>query len=281
MVVAVGPGCRPAFEQVDQPGQGAPPQRVVAGSIFAAEVLLEIAPTGLLAGVHELATDPAYCWVASRLAGLPTVGARPEQLLAVRPDLVVLDAYTRPETLALLQAANIPVLRLDAPASFAEIAQNIRRLAGACGLAVAGEALVERMQAHLGELQAGREAVKDWAVCSLDGAYHTYGEGSLFDAVLQAVGARNLATEHGAGHFRKLRLESLLAWRPDAIVVAAEGDASVRPVWLDQVPGLSLLQCYQRDRCVVLPGALLGSTSHHLVEVAVMIQQKLLAWGRP
>jgi len=274
-------GCQRGADPASASTPDVLPHRVVAGSIFAAEVLVELAPPGLLVGVHELASDPAYSWVAARLVDLPKVGARPEQLLALRPDLVVLDAYTRPETLALLRAASVPVLRLDAPQGFADIATNIRVLAGACGLDAAGELLIDRMQARLRQLDAGRGKLREWRVCSLDGAYHTYGSGSLFDAVMQAVGARNLAAERGAGLFRKLKLESLLAWRPDAIVVAAEGRGTERPVWLDQVPGLGLLACAQRERFLVLPGALLGSTSHHLVDAAAFIQQHLLAWGRP
>lgn len=277
----LGWACQQPVEGAAAAEQADLPRRVVAGSIFAAEVLVELAPPGLLVGVHELVADPAFCAVAGKLANLPKVGASPEQLLAVRPDLVVLDAYTRPETLALLRAASIPVLQLAAPRSFADIAANIRSLARTCGLQAPGEVLVAQMQDRLRQLEAAQAGLQSWAVCSLDGAYHTYGAGSLFDAVLQAVGVRNLAAERGAGMFRKLSLESLLAWRPDALVVAAETAAAGRPAWLDQVPGLALLACYQRERFVVLPGALLGSTSHHLVEVAATIQQHLLAWGRP
>lgn len=81
------------------------PQRIVAASLLATEVLLEILPRERLAGVHVLAADPRFSLVAGDVQGLPLVGADAEQLLAVRPDLVLCDAYTRPETLALLSSA--------------------------------------------------------------------------------------------------------------------------------------------------------------------------------
>src|SRR5678815_1583931 len=86
----------------------APPQRIVAASVFATEVLLAIAPRERIAAVHVLAADPRYSLVVAEANGLPLVGAEPEQLLAAAPDLVLCDAFTRPETLALLSAADVP-----------------------------------------------------------------------------------------------------------------------------------------------------------------------------
>src|SRR6187200_46151 len=64
-----------------------PPQRIVAASVLAAEVLLAIAPRERIAAVHVLAADPVFSLVAAQARALPLVGAEPEQLLAARPDL--------------------------------------------------------------------------------------------------------------------------------------------------------------------------------------------------
>lgn len=259
-----------------------PPVRIVAGSILATEVLLAIAPRDRIAGVHVLAADPRYSLVVADVVGLPQVGAEPERLLAVRPDLVILDAFTRPETQVLLESAGVPVLRTLTPCSFDDIAANIRRIGRACHLDEAAESLVERMQARLREVQQRGAELGAWHVMSLDGGLHTYGRGSLFDAMLGAIGAHNMAAERGAGPFRKLSLEALLAWRPDALVVDAEpGQAARQPEWFAQVRGLDLLACKRRDHVLFVPGPMLGTTSHRLVDTAEFVQQALRKWGRP
>lgn len=258
-----------------------PPQRIVAGSILAAEVLLAIAPRERLAAVHAIAADPRFSLVAAAAAALPQVGASPEQLLAVRPDLVIVDAFTRPETLALLAAAGVPVLRTRTPQNFDDIASNIRDIGRACHLDSAAEGLVTTMQARLAALGARAAEVGPWRLCSLDGAYHTYGRPSLFDAVATVIGAQNLAADRGAGPYRKLRLETLLAWRPDALVVAGDPSREPLPAWLEQVPGLPLLPCLQQRRVLVIPGPQLATTSHLLVGAAEALQRQLLDWGRP
>lgn len=260
----------------------APPQRIVAGSLLSAEVLLEIAPRERLAAVHSLAADPLYSLVAAATAGLPQVGAEPEQLLAVQPDLVVVDAYTRPETVALLLAAGVPILRTESAASFADIAANVLRIGRACHLEEAAATLTKRLDERVAAVRAAGADLAGWRVCSLDGAMNTYGKDSLFDAVVATAGATHLAAQRGVGPFRRLDVEALLAWQPDALVLGcAPGGEERERAWLRQVPGLQYLVCVQKDRLVFVPGPLLGATSPRLVEAAELLQQRLHAWGKP
>jgi iron complex transport system substrate-binding protein len=279
-------GCRrPAPWQAADWRPASPPQRIVAASVLATETLLAIAPRERLAGVHVLAADARYSLVADEAKGLPLVGADPEQLLAARPDLVVCDAFTRPETLALLAAADVPVVQTATPTSFADIAANLRRIGAVCWLDAPAAALVAQMEQRLAALAAHAGECAGWRVASLDGALHTYGRGSLFDAMVAAAGARNLAGERGVGPFRKLDVETVLGWRPDALVLggadAADAADGAQPAWLAQQPGLALLPCAQRARCVRIPSPLLATTSHRLVDAAARLQDALRQWGRP
>lgn len=259
-----------------------PPQRIVAASVLATEVLLAIAPRERIAGVHVLATDVRYSLVADAAQGLPLVGAEPEQLLAVRPDLVICDAFTRPETLALLSAADVPVVVTGNPANFDDIAANLRRIGSLCHLEAAAEALVATMQQRLQRLAARGGEVAAWRVMNLDGGLHTYGNGSLFAALVAASGARCEAAVRGVGPFRKLDAEALLGWQPDALVVGAEDPAAAgMPSWIVQHPVLPLLRCVEAGRVLRMPAAMANTTSHRLVEAAEFLQAGLLQWGRP
>lgn len=280
-VLACLAGCterQPWHEPGWRPGE--PPQRVVAGSVLAAESLLGVLPRDRLAAAHTFAADAGYSLVADGAAGVTLVGATPEQLLSVDPDLVLVDAYTRAETLALLAAAGVPVVRTCDPHGFADIEHNLRTIARVTHLDRELDAVVKRMRERLQQVEQSGKALASWRLLSLDGALHTYGEGSLFDAVARAAGATNIAAEHGVGAFRKLDIEEVLAWRPDAIVLSGEPGASV-PEWMRQFPGLDLLPCVQKGRLLFVPGPLLSTTSHHLVEAAASVQEQLREWKTP
>ena len=258
------------------------PQRIVAASVFATEVLLELVPRERLAGVHFLAADPRYSPVADRVSGLTLVGAEPEELLAARPDLVVVDAYTRAETLALLDAAGVALLRPPEARSFGDIWANVRLLGKACASESAAEALVASAERRLAAVAAGAGERRAWRLLSLDGALHTLGEGSLFDAIVRAAGAHNAARDDGVRSFRRLDVETVLALPVDAIVLSGDpAQPQAARGWLDQHPGLRLLPAVQGDRLLLVPGPLLASTSHRLVGAVEAVARQLDAWGRP
>lgn len=258
------------------------PERIVAGSVLSAEVLLAIAPPHRIAAVHYLAADPHYSMVAAAAAGWPVVGAGPEQLLVVRPDLVLTDPFTSAETQRLLDTAGVPVVRTPSVTTLADIVDSIRMIGWVSGCDQAAEHLVDGLQARVGELQRDAEMRCDWRVMNLNGAMETYGKGSLLDAVLDVAGVHNVAAEHGVRAFGVLDVESVLAWRPDALLVAiAPGAPPSMPAWLLQHPGLQHLPCVQQERVILVPHALLGSTSQHVVDLASIIGQQLAAWGRP
>lgn len=272
-------GCMPERAPVVPPRV---PQRIVAASVFATEVLLELVPRERLAGVHFLAADPRYSPVAEQVAGLTLVGAEPEELLAARPDLVVVDAYTRAETLALLDAAGVALLRPPEARSFADIWANVRLLGKACAAEAAAEALVDGAERRLAAVAAGAGERRSWRLLSLDGALHTLGEGSLFDAIVRAAGAHNAARDDGVRSFRRLDVETVLALPVDAIVLSGDPTApQAARGWLDQHPGLRLLPAVQQDRLLLVPGPLLASTSHRLVGAVEALARQLDAWGRP
>lgn len=257
----------------------APPRRIVAASVASAETLLGLVGRDRIAGVHVLATDARYSGSAAAAATLPVVGAEPEQLVAVRPDLVFVDEFSRAEVPQLLRAVGIPVVRTLPVRTFADIADNVRLIGCATGDDAGAERAVVAMEQQLLALASAAGAVAAWRVMCLNGDLDTYGAHSLFDAAVQRAGARHLPAEHGVGGYQKLDIETVLAWRPDALVVGGDEPAAIQ--WLQDHPGLRLLPCVQRGRVLRLPTALLGATSPHAVALAETLQRQLLTWGRP
>lgn len=81
-----------------------------------------------------------------------------EELLAVRPDLVIASVPYRHESLEAILKAGCPVLAL-APHSLADIEQDIRLIAAVAGAADRGQALVAGMRAGIAEVRARTAAV--------------------------------------------------------------------------------------------------------------------------
>jgi ABC-type hemin transport system substrate-binding protein len=177
----------------------APFKRILAGSVMSAEILLAIAPRDCIAGVHQLAADTRYSMAWEQARDCPLVGAGAEQMLAVRPDLVITDEFTRAETQSLLARAGVVVLRTpqltylqdveQAPMRFAEL------LPEECRHKVA--VIMAETELRLAALARAAPGVAGWRVMTLDGALDTYGARSLVDDVIRAAGSTSRACWHG------------------------------------------------------------------------------------
>ena len=76
-----------------------------------------------------------------------------EELLAVRPEIVIASVPYRNESLAAILKAGFPVLAL-APQSLADIEQDIRLIAAVAGAPARGEAVIAEMQAGISAIRS-------------------------------------------------------------------------------------------------------------------------------
>ena len=255
------------------PGRAA--ERIVAASVSSAEILLGLVPHRRIAAVHYLAADPIFSTVSGEVGGIKTIGPSPEQILSVRPDLVLTDEYTSAVTQRLLGTVGVPILRIDAPRNFDNVARNLELVGAWVGCEDQAKAEVAGMLARIQGLAQQQARVASWRIMNLNGDLDTYGRHSLFDAAVGLAGARNIPADRGADAYLKLDLETVMAWRPDALVIASE------PTWIESDPVLSLLPCVKRKRYIRISSALLSCQSSNAVELAARIQEQLREWGQP
>ena len=89
----------------------ATPRRIVSIALSADETLVDLVPPERLVGVTTFIDDPSIPPASGRVpAAAVRVTGEPEALLALRPDIVFASAYTRPDALAILAGAGVPVV---------------------------------------------------------------------------------------------------------------------------------------------------------------------------
>jgi len=202
-----------------------PPRRVVSLNLCADQYLVALADRGQIAALTGLSRDPAMSAAAATARTLPVSRGGAEDVLALRPDLLIVAPGWRPDTLAQLRGRGVAVLDLPPADSYAAIAAQTRAVAAAIGHPDRGETLVRRMDAGLGRVDraAGRGRV---------GAYYQRrgfltGTGTLVDELMRRVGLVNLAGRLGKPVLARVGLEELALARPDYLVVESATDRVV------------------------------------------------------
>jgi iron complex transport system substrate-binding protein len=144
-----------------------------------------------------------------------------EEVLEARPDLVLAGTYTTPAARMILARVGIHTVTIPPANDFAAIRRVTQMVASAVAEAARGESLLAQMDAQLESLERIVPQTR-LRVAAWDGGGSIPGRNSLFNAILTAAGAVNVATveSHEASQFD---VEDLLAARPNLLLY---GDSS-------------------------------------------------------
>src|SRR5690606_35586732 len=96
--------------------------------------------------------DPKSSTVAHLARKFPYTYATAEEVLMLRPDLVLASVHTAPATRSALERMNIPVAAFGVPSTVAESLAQVREIARLLGHPERGEALVRRIETALGAI---------------------------------------------------------------------------------------------------------------------------------
>lgn len=254
-------GLEASAAQRSPPGRSG---RIASASLVTDELLLELVPIDRICSVSYVVDWPGATPIAGRVPrALIRNRGEPEQLLAVRPDLVLLSDYDGVAGENALVAAGIPVLRVAAPRSFDELFAVVRHLARTLGREQRGAVLVDEWRRRLSAITAPPGAPSP-RVLLLQGT-HEYAAGTVQHDCLVRAGLTNVLETLGLRGTPALDAEQLVVLHPDFVFVA--GDVPIpraaRPGDLGSEIRWELLPDVVRRRIQVVPSAWMASITHH------------------
>jgi iron complex transport system substrate-binding protein len=237
------------------------PARVVSQTVGTDDLLMALAAPGQVAALSHLARDPRYSPYAREAQAFPCLrNGQAEDILRLRPDLVLAASYTAAETVVLLRRAGIRVLVLDRFDTLEDLYANARTIGQALGRGDRAERLVRAWQARVAALAArlkGRPPVRVVAV----GFYpYTAGAGTTFQDLCDHAGAVNVAAEAGLAGHAPTPSEKMLTWKVDMLVAPAEPGVDLR-ARLGDLPPYKFMPAFRQGRVAGMPAALMASTS--------------------
>lgn len=288
LLVACAPGDAPA---PTAPGAPSPARRVVPASATAVDMLAALVEPERVAGFPVQALeysvlhgDPAAfrdhprfdVWLA-------------EPVLALAPDLVVVDPWQAVETNARLAEAGVRVHRLPEVADLPEAYAALEALAEAVG---ADEGRLDALLADCAarearlEQRAAARGRRFEALCysNFGAAGWTAGARTTLDQVMRLAGCTNLAAEAGRSGHVELTFEELLVLDPEVILVSRPLAMGVGPAGdrggaseelLRSEAALAGLRALREDRIVALPAWLFATGSHEQLTAAEALADEL------
>ncbi len=194
----------------------AQPGRVVSINLCTDQLLLMLAEQEQIASVSYLALEPHSSFMAAEARAYPVNHAKAEEILALKPDLVLAGAFSDRPLVMLLQKLGYRVERFPLASDIDSIRDSIRRMAQLLGKEQKGRQLVREMEQRLERVASQRPRTRPKAAFYQPNGY-TSGRNTLQDSALQLAGWRNLAVEQGIEGYGSIDLERLLMAGPDRL----------------------------------------------------------------
>ena len=213
--------------------------RVVVLANGVAEIIQSLNAQAIIVGRDISSTEDSLTDIPIVTSGHQVL---PEKVIALKPDLVLIDASTGPKAaIDTIKAAGISVVETPESWSFKDLPIKVRAVGQAIGAQDQAEELVKQLNQSL-KIAAVKNSPRV-AFLYLRGTSSVYligGAGSGADSLLTAIGAIDVGAQTLDRPFNTLTAESLAALNPDVILVMSKGLESVGGIeGLLKLPGVA------------------------------------------
>ena len=194
------------------------PKRIVSLDYCADQYVLKLADRQQILAISPDA-EKTFSYMRSEAKGIPTVRPTAEDVLILKPDLVVRSYGGGPNAMAMFERAGVPVLQVGWASNIdgeemGSIPRLIQDMANGLGQPERGEALIDE---YLSRLSAVNVNAGEKTVLYMTPAGVTTGPGALVHEMLVSAGLMNYQEQPG---WRALPLERLAYEQPDLIAAA-------------------------------------------------------------
>ena len=194
------------------------PMRIVSLNMCVDSILIELVSHDRIAALSHYARDPRRSTIADVAQHLPITYETAEEVVALRPDLVITSRHSAIATRNALKRVGIRFELFEVPDSVADSLLQVRQVARLLGAEREGEALVARIEAALEAARLPADQAPMTAVVYQPGGLSA-GANTVVGELMELAGLRNIAARYGVEQYRPLPLEVLVSDPPDVLLV--------------------------------------------------------------
>lgn len=217
------------YAPASAPDAGAPRPRLVSLNPCSDAVLAEVADPAQVLAISHYSQDPRASSMPLAVARrYRSTGGTVEEVLALKPDVVITGTFLAPATRAAFERLGIRVEAFDIDHTVPDSLARVRRLAALAGHPERGEALVRRIDAALAAAvpPTGEKPVR--TILWQSGGIVPGGDALISD-LMRRTGFASLSAQEGLKQADYLPLEQVLTHPPDLIITAGTpGDGENR-----------------------------------------------------
>ena len=197
--------------------QWAKPQRIVSTNVCADQLALLLADRARVISVSRMAVEPQISHYADIARTIPVNNARAEEIVELKPDLILGDIYTGKGANRLAATLGVPLHIVGWSTSIADVRTILRDAGKAIGEPERAERVIADMDARIARAHVVKSRPMTALVYEPNGI--TSSTGTLTHDVLTAAGLTNLAPKLMDGSYGTVPLEIVVASAPELLIL--------------------------------------------------------------
>jgi iron complex transport system substrate-binding protein len=197
--------------------------RVASMNVCTDQLLLTLADPEQIVGLSRYSRDRFQSWAADDARRYRILSGGAEDILVLRPDVVVASLFDKRSTRELLKEKGLHLAEFAVPNSLEEAKDQIRQMGAIVGHPDRATAEIARLDAAMAR---ARRVVTDrhYRVLPVSRRGWVSGRDSLVSSLLTETGLFNAAGDLGVSSGGYASLEAIVSLKPDFILVSEAGD---------------------------------------------------------
>jgi iron complex transport system substrate-binding protein len=251
--------------------------RVVVLANGVAEIMDSLNAISILVGRDISSTEKALENIPIVTSGHQVIA---ERVIAVKPDLVIIDASTGPKAaIDQIRSAGIKVVQTPESWTLADIAIKVTAVSAAIGAPEQGKLLNAAITSAIQTTTlSNKPRIAFLYLRGTSSIYLVGGPGSGADSLISAIGGVDVGAASLPRPFNTMTAESLAMLNPDVIVVMTKGLESVGGIsGLLKLPGVAQTKAGKNQAVVDVDDSLLLSFGPRTPSLVVALSEKVSA----
>lgn len=252
--------------------------RIASINVCTDQLLLALADPEQIIGLSPYSRDAARSWAAAEARKFPLLSGEAEDVLVLKPDVVVAGRFTKRATRELLKEKGLRVVEFDAARTIDDVRTQIRRMGDLIGQQGRARAQISQLDMALARARAIASR-NTFSVLAVSRRGWVSGGESLITALLNEVGLSNKAGALGLRLGGFASLETIVSLKPDLILLSDGGDFAE-----DQGKAFllhpALEQLYPPEKRIVVPERLTVCGGPMLADALDRLTSELARVGR-
>jgi iron complex transport system substrate-binding protein len=197
--------------------------RIVSMNVCADQMLIPLADPEQILGLSKFSREPWASYFSDDARRYPILSGAAEDVLVLKPDIVVASLFDKRSTRELLKANGLHLAEFAVPRNLDEVRAQIRWMGEIVQHTDRATAAIARLDAAIAR---ARQAVasRHYRVLLLSRRGFVSGRDSLISSLLSQTGLFNAAGELGVAQGGFASLEAIVNAKPDFIVVSDGSD---------------------------------------------------------